>query len=258
MNGPLRARLQDARALAAAMAACVPFALSAQQPAGWRPIEEVRVPWGARGATSRAIVEQDSTSESPVRVRIETPGQPPLIVSPPGGAVAIARARDSIFGADNLLASRYLYASPKLRDARGSLRVLVFGYSFASAPGSMYVVARDADGRPRTSWSSESFVPTAIVDVDRDGHAELVGVHSLAQTFGRCYRTYDPYAVYRFRAAGPPAYDERLSRSYTSARLGGWRGRAGREDWVIVECAAGGPRLVPAAAADTVPNRSPP
>ena len=237
-----------------------PLSLAAQRPdTAWRPIEQVEIRWRARGPASQAIVERsaDSTADDPVRVRIETPGQPALVVEPEGGVVSLRDALGSSLTADNVLRSDWVYASPKLRDAHGSLRLLVFGSGFASDPGSAYVIARDADGRPRTSWWSPTFQPTAIADVDGDGHAELVGLHALSQAFGACYRTYDPWAVYRFRAAGAPAYDERLSRSYTAARLGGWRGAKGREDWVIVECAVGGPRLVPKSAADTVPRRSP-
>lgn len=122
--------------------------------------------------------------------------------------------------------------------------LLVFGYAYASDPYELIVIGLDATGYPALLYRGDMDV-IALIDVDKDGRAELVGRPSLAESIGECHTTYDPFAVLRFGAA-PGAklrYDEALSRSYNLAHYV-WAGPKMSEEIEVDMCIPGKARLV--------------
>ena len=193
------------------------------------------------------------TEDSVLSLRIRGRDQPAMTVSLPGGLVPLAKGLlDSAIAKDNLLHSRYLYLAPRLRDARGTPMLLVFGWAFASDPGSIVILTLTPGGQPVEVLRDSTFLLTDIDDLNGDRVQEIVGKRSLSEIWGRCFETYDPYAVYRFRrrATTRALYDSALSRSYTVTHYVGWAGPTAREDVAVVRCARGGPRLMPAKQAE--------
>jgi hypothetical protein len=129
--------------------------------------------------------------------------------------------------------------------------LIVFGWGFGSDPGSLVILTLDPSGAPVTVFQSDAFELNALVDLDGDGVAEVVGKHSLSEVWGRCFETYDPYSVYRLAGSHVPraVYDSALSRSYNIAHYFGWAGPKARGDIAVVRCAPGGPRLMDTAEA---------
>lgn len=158
---------------------------------------------------------------------------------------------DSTAAKDNLLRSPSLYLTPRLRGPGGTPMLIVFGWGFASDPGSLVILTLDQRGAPMKVFQSDAFELTALLDLNRDGNPEVVGKRSLSQVWGRCFETYDPYAVYRLAGSPVPRaiYDTALSRAYNIAHYFGWAGPEAREDVAVVRCAPGGPRLMDTAAA---------
>ena len=188
-----------------------------------------------------------ATDVTGLALRIERSGLPDRQVSVPGGLVPITDAvGDSFSTADNLVRSRYLYLTARLRGAGNTPMLLVFGQAFASDPGSLVVLALNSSGQPVEVLRHATFEPTALEDLDGDGVPELIGKRSLSQTWGKCFTTYDPYAVYRLTGTAQPhaVYDIALSRAYNLAHYAGWAGPNGSEAYAVVTCGGGRPRVM--------------
>jgi hypothetical protein len=200
--------------------------------------------WLARETVHYAgysLIIQD-TQGTPVeddfpRLKIVGPRGASLVVSSEGGLVPLAEGliMDKSLMRDNKLASAVLYASPHFKDAAGAPFVIVLGRAYASDPGSIRVIALKADGVPTLAFSSETFEPSAIADLDNDGTFELIGRPSYSQSSSNCLKTYDPFAVYRVSNSSL-RYSEALSRRYNIAHYYGWAGPKAREDVVVVLC----------------------
>ena len=114
---------------------------STTTPRGGQSIETERFVW-RHGAPAYAF----TVEANPPAADSETPVSPRLLFRDPlgstvtiqvdGGLVPIA---DGVLNhaliADNLIRSKYLYFSPKLRDSRGEPMLVVFGWAFGSDPG---------------------------------------------------------------------------------------------------------------------------
>ena len=171
----------------------------------WNTVEQVSYPWtGAQNyvftveAAAPTASGGGAVEDSP-ELRITGPRHTSLVVSVSGGLVTKSQgvSRQSLLK-DDLLSSQYLYLSPRLVGQNHAPALIVFGWAYASDPGSIRVIALDASGRAHVAFASDTFLLEDIVDLDGDGIDELVGRPSLSQKFGGCLETYDPFAVYRF------------------------------------------------------------
>jgi len=212
-----------------------------------------RVRWQAASAPYSLEIEvpADPTSADSQRLRIRVPGRRDYLLSGnEDGFVAMSGPNGNgvinpSLVADNLAPSPYFYLTPKLRGAHGSPMLILFGSGFASDPGSIYIIALDSTGYPTQVFRDSTFLLTALVDLDRDGTAEVIGKPTLTQCGGCGTCSYDPYAVYRLpdSAHHRVRYDLALSRNYNLAHYV-WAGPKSTESLDVNECLPGKPRIV--------------
>ncbi len=156
----------------------------------------------------------------------------------------------------NLLRSDYVLMLPGPEGGSKCPVLVLFGWGYASDPGSLHVVALDERGVPREVLSLPAFDLSSIKDLDHDGVPEFVGRKCLAQEWGPGLMTYDPLLVYRFGAApvSPMMLDTVLSRKYNEEHSVGWAGSECREDLAVVlhPPDGGRPRIMPTKEAEAL------
>lgn len=156
----------------------------------------------------------------------------------------------------NLLRTEHLLMLPDLKGRSQYPILMLFGWGYASDPGSLHVVALDSTGMPREILRLTNFDLWSTTDLDDDGVPELVGRKCLAEEWGSGFLTYVPVLVYRFGAApdSPMTLDTVLSQRYNEEHLYGWAGSECREDLAVVLHPPGGgsPRILPAKDAEAL------
>lgn len=147
--------------------------------------------------------------------------------------------------AENLARSEYFYFSPLLRNKWGTPALMLFGYAYASSPGTLDIYELDSLGVPRRVFH-RNFSLVAIQDLSHDGHYELIGKHTISQMWGKCFLTYDPFTVYSLPSSGTgqATLSLKLSRSYNLKHYYGWAGPNSSEKLTVVLCAKGGKPLI--------------
>ena len=222
--------------------------LQAVQAPQWRPVHTARVHWQEGTALYTLAIETpaDTASVEEQRLRIRIPGRRDYVLrGDEGGFVSSVQATlNSSLVADNLARSPYFYLSPNLRGVRGTPMLVVFGWAFASDPGSIHIIALDSMGYPIEVFHDSTFLLTALVDLDADGRAEIIGKRTLSQCGGCDDCSYDPYSVYHL--PNPPhhraRYDLALSRSYNLAHYV-WAGPSPTESLEVNVCRPGKPHI---------------
>ncbi len=215
--------------------------------ATWRRIETTKLIWRL-GSTSLATIEANGGENSP-HLLIQTAGNADFVLDLPGGLVHLS---EGILSADllklNQSASLYIYVAKNLKTKDETAIIAVTGWAYASDPGSIRFISVNASGKPYELFSSDTFELADLKDIDNDGLTEIIGKHALSQTWGRCFTTYDPFSVYHL-----PLHSEEkalhsldLSKRYNLAHYYGWVGAEPSEDWAVVLCAPGGPKIVKA------------
>ena len=104
--------------------------------------------------------------------------------------------------------------------------MFLFGYSYASSPGSLDVLEVSNKGQPGIVLHRDEFGLKEIRDLDGDGLADIVGYPCLSQAWGNGLLTYDPFNVYKLGAspALPANLSLPLSKSYNLKHYYGWAG----------------------------------
>jgi hypothetical protein len=178
--------------------------LQVAKPAPWRVIEHVTIPWGSPPKQYTVILDEPvrdaAVDDEWQRIRVRAPSGE--VFTTRSGQGPLVPVREGVFDStlvlDNLTRSTHFYLSPKLRTFSGAPMLLLFGFAYASDPGSLKVLAPGAGGLPIEAFSSNEFELTAVEDLNGDGSAELIGKPSLSQCGGCNHCSYDPFAVYRF------------------------------------------------------------
>jgi hypothetical protein len=224
----------------------------------WRPVETVA--WRTSPAL-RAVVEQADVEDSP-RLRITGANRIDFVVSAEGGLVKLTQGLlEPTLRHLNTVAASYVFLPRNVVAADGTPLLIVTGWAFASDPGSLRVIALNEQRRPYLVFSSDTFDLSALADLDGDGLAEIIGKHSLSQMFGpedpshpgrHCFLTYDPFLVYHLpaRPGGKALYSLDVSRQYNLGHYYGWVGPEASEDWTVVVCGPGKPRIMKKSDAD--------
>jgi len=171
------------------------------------------------------------------RVRIRIPGQKEFTLTNKKGWVKfgseVASASPEVLKATNLADSKYVLA---LKAADKRTLLFLFGYSYASSPGSLDVLELSNDGQPRVVLHRNEFGLKEVRDLDGDGLAEIVGYPCLSQEFGNGLLTYDPFNVYMLGAtsASPSTLSLPLSKTYNLQHYYGWAGAQCSEDTAVI------------------------
>jgi hypothetical protein len=181
----------------------------------------------------RIVVEQCPHSEDSPRVRIYRRDRVTTI-QPEGGLVSVAEGLQGTHGAPaNEFRSKWVYA-PKGYQRNGRSTIILFGYPFASDPGSLRVVQIPTDGQPELVFSDDTF---QINSLQRSTNSfRLIGHRSFAQMSGKCTATYDPASVVQIGFDGKAVYSASLSREYNITHGYVWAGPKTREDIGVNIC----------------------
>jgi hypothetical protein len=207
------------------------------------------------GDTQTVSVER-SSEHQPARVRVHAEGREDFIISIPAGIDRLsARPTFSKQRSHNAVPASYVFF-PKAFVSSGNVIAIVTGLAAASDPGSLHAIALNPGEVPSLVLAADMLALADVVDLDRDGVPEIVGKHSLSQIWGPpdkqdrlCFATYDPFAIYRVgRSMHEKAtYSLALSELYNRKYYAGWVGPDSSEDWTVVRCGPGGPRIMRAA-----------
>ncbi len=196
----------------------------------------------------RVTVEDSAKVDATPRVRIVGPNGQFIIVTADGGLVKLADAfLNKALLKHDALQSKYVFASRSLTGLSGEPLLVVFGWAFASDPGSIRVIGLNPAGDPVLLLSDDTFELTGI-RTGKDKSVQLIGRPSLSEQLGNCSITYDPYAVYQLSPSNPAGfkYSVALSKAYNLNHYYGWAGPTYREDVIIDLCGKTGPRIVSA------------
>jgi len=134
---------------------------------------------------------------------------------------------------NNLVHSSYILGA---QAKGGRTLLLLFGYAYASSPGSLDVLEISPDGQPRVVLHRDELGLKELRDLDGDGLAELIVYPCLSQEWGNGLLTYDPFNVYKLGLSpGDPAtLSLLLSKDYNLRNYYGWAGAKCREDIAVV------------------------
>lgn len=180
-----------------------------------RTLESFDLPWGSPQAPCVAKIESPTGSEEgDIRLRITAPGRADSIFTLPGTIVPLKDGLDPELMKDNLLASRFLYLCPKLKDTNGRPALVFCGWAYASDPGSLCILWPDGDRAPSPAFASDTFELTAVESADQTGLPAIIGRTSLSEGMGEGLETYDPFSAFRMGSGRKAAYDLALSRAY--------------------------------------------
>jgi hypothetical protein len=210
----------------------------------WKQVETVHFDWGGPGQAATFVLERPLQSDGPgdfTRLRIRTPGHHEFVLNDEEGLVNFRKENCSFPFAfckrKNLVNSDYLLFLPV---SEGRSALFVFGWAYASSPGSLHVIELNTDGTPYESLSKKEFDLYDLKDVDADGIPEIVGKDCMSQSWGgeggNALSTYDPYSVYRLgkSQSGKTTYSLELSRQYNLKHYYGWAGPSCSEEYAVV------------------------
>lgn len=170
------------------------------------------------------------------RIRIRVPGRKDFILTNKNGWVKYASEDASLpkaLLAKNLARSSHVLA---LKVAENRTALFLFGYAYASSPGSLDVLELSADNQPRVVLHRDELGLQDVRDLDADNTAEVVGYPCLSQEFGNGLLTYDPFHVYKLGGHSGVAatLSLPLSKAYNLKHYYGWAGAQCREDVAVV------------------------
>ena len=204
----------------------------------WRQVEELRFDWDTHKGV-RLVVEIPEGWNDPgdfTRIRVNVPGQKEFVTVNKLGWVRYdsdeASTSPLVRETRNALKSANVLA---VNMAEGRTVLFLFGYSYASSPGSLDILELADSGVPRVVLHREELGVKQLLDVDGDGVVEIVGYPCLSEEFGNGLLTYDPFNVYKLPASGDRAtLSLPLSKSYNLKHYYGWAGPKCRDDVAVV------------------------
>ena len=211
---------------------------------GWTRVESLQVIGPNRHGYTLTVEDNPEIDATP-RLRVAGPNGRGLKVQQDGGLIPVAKALEGKRLLEpNSVGSKYVYIPPTLKDPSNEIFLIVFGWAYASDPGSIRIVKLDRDS-PKLVFSAETFELEQIIRLNGGHEIQIVGRRSLSQLWGKCLSTYDPYAVFKMGSAAKFEYSAALSKGYNLTHRYVWAGPDSREDVAVDECAS--PRkLVPA------------
>jgi hypothetical protein len=205
----------------------------------WKSVSTFHFDWDGHDGV-RVVLEVPYPWSDPgdfTRIRIRVPGQKTFTLSNKNGWVKYGS--DEASEPPNTLVVKNVVRSPHvlaLKVAENRTALFLFGYVYASSPGSLDVLELSEAGQPRVVLHRDEFGLTDVRDFDADGIAEVVGYPCLSQEFGNGLQTYDPFNVYKLDMT-PATYAKLslpLSKSYNLEHYYGWAGVRCREDVAVV------------------------
>jgi hypothetical protein len=216
----------------------VAFTWAVYGQSGWKQVEELHFAWAGQRAT--LILDRPTNYDRGgdfTRLRILMPSHQEFVLLDDDGLENFREGtckykKTGFCRARNLIASEHVLALP----LSGGEILLVFGWGYASSPGSFHLIALKDDGTPYEVLSLKEFDFDKFVDLESDSDRGLVGKKCFSQEFGDGLLTYDPYSVYLIpkSSSGAARYSPELSKQYNLKHYYGWAGPDCREDVAVV------------------------
>lgn len=221
---------------------CFQSSLAAQvnQPS-WNRVSSFQYDWNRLAQPATFILEREPHADVGDfnRIRIQVPGHKDFVLTTESGWVKW-NAQDTGLsskeapGNKQLLKSDYLLF---LNVSPNRVAVFLFGFAFASSPGSLHVLELTDKGEVAVVFQGNEFALKDVQDLDKDGVAEVVGYPCLSETWGNGLLTYDPFNVYKLSPIQDGAQAElslALSEQYNLTHYYGWAGPKCSEDLAVV------------------------
>jgi hypothetical protein len=146
----------------------------------------------------------------------------------------------------NILKSKYLMMISGIKGNSKYPLLFLFGWPYASDPGSLHVVALGNDSIPKEILNLKNFALDSFAELDKKSTLELIGNPCMSEVWGpeNSFLSYSPYHVYRFGPlpTSPMTLDLKLTESYNKKKYYGWAGPACSEETVVVLHPPGGGR----------------
>lgn len=238
------------------------FAQNRTRTTEWSRVSSFEFDWDGHGVSS--VIFEIQKGDAPgdfTRVRMRLPKQKEFVLTNKDGWVKYnsngvnlsKKLRNS-----NLVHSSYVLAA---QAKGGRTLLLLFGYAYASSPGSLDVLEVTHDGQPRVVLHQDESGLEELRDLDGDGLAELIVYPCLSQGWGNGLLTYAPFNVYKLGLSpGDPAtLSLPLSKDYNLRNYYGWAGAKCSEDIAVVlhPPKGGRPVIVTAKEAQRMTERPP-
>jgi len=244
---PFPARANSWRAAGVAAAVLLPTLSSLGfAKVTWKEVASFEYRWQPDHAVVRFTLETPNPWDGAgdfTKIRIQVPGRQTFTLSKGDGWVRFSSDSAALRAAvrkSNLVDTEYVLLMP----AQGRDRVLafLFGWAYASSPGSLDVIELISGGSPRLILHRDELGLEALKDLNGDGTAEIVGYPCLSQEWGNGFLTYDPYHVYQLSSTrgNEAALSLALSKMYNLKYYYGWAGPNCREDLAVVRHPPGG------------------
>jgi hypothetical protein len=222
---------------AAILAATVAPLAAAQNK--WRLVSSFTVSWNEQANVhfSLSIPETWDTPGDFTRLSIIVPGHKQFVLANEGGWVKYGSNEAStsleVKNLKNLIASNYVFAA---KAAQNRTVLFLFGYSYASSPGSLDMLEISAEGDVWVALHREELGLKDFRDLNGDGVAEVVGYPCLSEEYGNGLLTYDPFNVYSLSNSpgGKANLSVALSKQYNLRHYYGWAGPECSEDFAVV------------------------
>lgn len=217
--------------------------------AEWKIIEKIHFDWRGDKRPYEFILKAPGRIDGGdyTQLQIKQNGKVLCEVMDDDGLAKLSDALPSegkMIGKKNILKSKYLLMLPDLKGNSKHPLLLLFGWPYASDPGSLHVVALGNDGVPKEILSLKNFDVKLLPDAHKNIDPVLVGKPCTSEVWGpkNSFLSYSPFHVYRFGATptSPMTLDLKLSESYNKNNYYGWVGPACSEEILVLLHPPGG------------------
>jgi hypothetical protein len=227
------------------------------KPEEWTVVERIQFDWNGDSRLFELVAEHTTKQEGGgdfTRVSIFREGKQVGSFEDKDGLTSI---KDSVGpkiierAKHNLLNSKYFLALPEVKNPLGRPLLFLFGYAYASDPGSLHILELRENATPYEIHYFQLFYLADFTNHNRS----IVGGGS-TESFGPCFEEYNPFFVYSW-ASDPTkglVLDEELCKEYNHSNYYGWAGLpAGKSLVVVLRPPQGGkPIILPKAQAEAL------
>lgn len=218
----------------------------------WVHVETARFDWGHGGHAFTFVIDRPSDYSGggdSTRLRILAPNGSHYTFVDKDGLTTLADSVPLMLVTPHLRAlvkrnparSRHLLFLPTHSSFRKPFLLFVFGWAYASSPGSIHVIAL-IKGVPKQILYKRDFQIVDYAGFEDNGPILITGKPCLSQEWGNGLLTYDPYWVYSLPPGGAGAahLSLPLSKEYNLKHYYGWAGPNCSEKLAVVLHPPGG------------------
>lgn len=234
----------------------------------WKTVEEFDYAWRPGQASAHFKLELPEGYDDPgdfTRIHIQVKGQPEFVLDNQDGWIAYNSQEQpsdvyAKLAKQNLAQSKYVLVLPDSPSASEPPLLFLRSWVYASDAERLHVIGFKPSGGPITLLNTELDLE-AVVDLDSDGHPEIVGMPCMSQESGPGILTYDPHHVYKVPhpITEPAKLSVELSKAYNLKHYYGWAGPDCSEKLVVVlhPPSGGKPVIMDAAEAEKLMKQAP-